>query len=230
MPRTGLAPTGSLGDTLAVPTASSLVAFGALAFALIVVPGPSVMFVVSRAVALGRRAAITTVIGNAAGVYAQVALVAVGLGAVVERSIVVFTAVKLIGAAYLVWLGIQAIRHRRRLADVLSEGGPSPAVRGSVFRQGFIVGLSNPKAIVFFAAILPQYVNPDGAPAPLQMLVLGLVFVVVALVSDGAWALTAGTARAWFARSPRRLRRLGAVGGTAMIGLGVNLALTRRTD
>lgn len=216
-----------------MPTSASLAAFTALAFALIIVPGPSVMFVVSRAVALGRRAAVTTVIGNAAGVYIQVLLVAIGLGAIVERSIAVFTVIKLAGAGYLIWLGIQAIRHRQQLADAFdTDDRPAVGVQStrSVFRDGFIVGIANPKAIVFFAAILPQYVNPNGAPPQLQMLALGVVFVVVALVSDGAWAIAAGTARAWFARSPRRLSRLGAIGGTAMIGLGLQLAVTQRKD
>jgi threonine/homoserine/homoserine lactone efflux protein len=207
-----------------------MAAFAALAFALIVVPGPSVMFVVSRAVALGRRAAFTTVLGNAVGVFAQVLLVAVGLGAIVERSIAVFTIVKLAGAGYLVWLGIQAIRHRHELANVFSETGAVPQTSRSVFRDGFVVGIANPKAIVFFAAILPQYVNSTGAAPQLQMLVLGLIFVLVALASDGVWALAAGTARGWFAHSPQRLTRLGAIGGTAMVGLGCQLAFTGRKD
>ena len=217
-----------------MPTTASLAAFTALAFALIIVPGPSVMFVVSRAVALGRRAAVTTVIGNAAGVYIQVLLVAIGLGAIVERSIAVFTIIKLAGAGYLIWLGVQAIRHRQQLAAAFdADNDQQPAglrATRSVFRDGFIVGIANPKAIVFFAAILPQYVNPNGAPPQIQMLALGVVFVIIALVSDSAWALAAGTARTWFARSPQRLSRLGAIGGTAMIGLGLQLAVTQRKD
>ncbi len=207
-----------------------MVAFSALAFALIVVPGPSVMFVVSRAVALGRRAALITVLGNAVGVFTQVLLVAVGLGAIVERSIAVFTIVKLAGAGYLVWLGVQAIRHRHELTSKLSGNDAVAQPSRSVFRDGFVVGIANPKAIVFFAAILPQYVNPAGAAPQLQMLALGLIFVLVALASDGAWALAAGTARGWLAGSPGRLARLRAVGGTAMIGLGCQLALSGRKD
>lgn len=211
-----------------MPTAASLAAFAGLAFALIVVPGPSVMFVVSRAVSLGRRAAIVTVVGNAVGMYVQVMLVAVGLGAIVERSIAVFTTIKLAGAGYLIWLGVQAIRHRRQVSDVFAETDTKRRKDRSVFRDGVVVGLANPKAVVFFAAILPQYVNPHGAAPELQMLVLGAVFVLIALVSDSVWALAAGTARTWFARSPRRLSHLGAVGGATMIGLGIQLAVTRR--
>ena len=187
------------------------------------------MFIVSRGVALGRRAALLTVMGNATGVYLQVLLVGVGLGALIERSVVVFTAVKLLGSAYLVWLGVQAIRHRRGMAEVLDVAG-TMRPRRSVFADGVVVGAANPKAIVFFAAILPQYVATGGAPASVQMGLLGLVFVSIALLSDGLWGLAAGTARQWLARSPGRLARLGGAGGLTMIGLGVHLAVSGRTD
>jgi threonine/homoserine/homoserine lactone efflux protein len=207
----------------------ALLTFAATAFLLIVVPGPSVMFVVSRGVALGRRAAVLTVLGNAAGAYTQVVLVAAGLGALVQRSIAVHTAVKLIGAAYLVHLGVQAFRHRHRLHLTASEDVPVRSGRRLVL-DGYIVGVANPKVIVFFAAILTQFVDPDGGPVPLQMAVLGLIFVLIALVSDGAWGLMAGTARDWLARSPRRLSVLGGTGGLVTIGLGVRLAVSGRTD
>jgi threonine/homoserine/homoserine lactone efflux protein len=176
---------------------------------------------------MGRRAALTTVVGNAAGVYLQVLLVAVGLGSVVERSVVAFNAVKLIGAAYLVWLGVQAIRHRRALSSVLDTDVSVRSGR-TLLLDGVVVGVANPKAIVFFAAILPQFVDRSGAPAGVQMAVLGLVFVAIALVSDSLWGLVAGSARQWFVRSPRRLERIGAAGGLVMMGLGVRLALTGR--
>lgn len=207
----------------------ALLTFAATAFLLIVVPGPSVMFVVSRGVALGRRAAVLTVLGNAAGAYTQVLLVAAGLGALVQRSIAVYTVVKLIGAAYLVYLGIQAFRHRRRLHLTTDEDLPARSARRLVL-DGYVVGVANPKVIVFFAAILTQFVDPDGGPVPLQMAVLGLIFVLIALVSDGAWGLMAGSARGWLARSPRRLSVLGGTGGLVTIGLGVRLAVSGRTD
>lgn len=212
-----------------MPPIGSIAAFAALSFALIVVPGPSVMFVVSRGIALGRRAALLTVAGNALGVYVQVVLVGVGVGALVERSVVAFTVIKLIGSAYLMWLGVQAFRNRQRLAAVVDTVDAVRPAR-SVFADGFIVGIANPKAIVFFAAILPQYVAADGASAGLQMAFLGLVFVVIALLSDSAWGLVAGTARQWFTRSPRRRARLGGAGGLTMIGLGIHLAVSGRTD
>ena len=212
-----------------MPPLSSITAFAALSFALIFVPGPSVMFVVSRAVALGRRAALVTVLGNATGVYVQLLLVAAGLGAIVERSITLFAMIKFAGAFYLMWLGLQAIRHRRRLGDAL-DGTAAGGSSRTVFTEGFIVGFANPKAIVFFAAILPQFIAPEGAPAGIQMAALGVLFVLIALVSDSMWGLTAGTARQWLARSPRRLEWFGASGGAVMILLGVQLALSGRKN
>lgn len=218
-------------DDSTVPSISSLAAFAAVSFAIIVIPGPSVMFVVGRALSLGRRAALVTVAGNAAGFYVQVALVAVGLGAIVERSVAVFTAIKLIGAGYLVWVGVQAIVHRRRNARMAIEvEGAEVVAHRSLFVDGFVVGIANPKTIVFFAAILPQFVETEGAPAGLQMLALGVVFAVIALASDSVWGLAAGGVREWFIGSPRRLEYVGAAGGLAIVGLGVRLALTRRSD
>jgi threonine/homoserine/homoserine lactone efflux protein len=212
-----------------MPPLQSIAAFAALSFVLIAVPGPSVTFVISRAVALGRRAAVLTVVGNAAGVYVQVVLVALGLGAIVERSVLAFMAIKLLGAAYLVWLGIEAIRDRRKLAEVLDATGTVKS-QGAVVRDGFLVGIANPKSIVFFASVLPQFVALGAAPAGLQMALLGVVFVLIALVSDSVWGVAAGTARQWLARSPRRLERLGGAGGFAMIALGLRLAIAGRTD
>ncbi|MGA7759763.1 MAG: LysE family translocator [Ilumatobacteraceae bacterium] len=209
-----------------MPTPDALAAFAVLAFAIIIIPGPSVMFVVSRALAYGRRAALLTVLGNAAGFYVQVLLVAVGVGALLERSVLAYNTVKLVGALYLVWLGIQTLRRRRELAQVTDATEIQP--HRSILLDGFVVGISNPKTIVFFAAVLPQYVRSDAAPAAIQMAVLGLVFTAVALTSDSVWGLAAGTARSWFARSPRRLERLGGAGGLAIAALGVRLAISRR--
>jgi threonine/homoserine/homoserine lactone efflux protein len=213
-----------------VPPLDRIAAFAVLAFAIIVVPGPSVMFVVGRAVAHGRRAALLTVLGNSAGEYAQVLLVAAGLGAVVERSVVAFNTVKFVGAAYLVWLGVQAIRRRRASGELIGQVAAAAPARRSLFLDGVVVGIANPKTTVFFAATLPQFVVSGHGPAAVQMALLGLVFVAIALVSDSSWGFAAGTARDWFARSPRRMEVLGATGGLVMIGLGLRLALTGRRD
>jgi threonine/homoserine/homoserine lactone efflux protein len=206
-----------------------LVAFIITAFVVIVIPGPSVLFVVSRALVLGRRGALSTVVGNSLGEYVQVMAVAFGVGAIVERSVMVFTAIKLVGAAYLVYLGVQAIRHRQRLTTILA-GPAGPTSRWRAGREGFVVGLANPKSIVFFAAILPQFADPAAGHLTVQLLLLGAIFLAIALLSDGMWAFAAGTARQWFARSPRRLSYVSGAGGVAMIGIGLRLAVTGRQD
>jgi threonine/homoserine/homoserine lactone efflux protein len=195
---------------------------------LIVVPGPSVLFVISRGVALGRKAALLTVLGNEAGVMVQVLVVAAGLGAVLERSVLLFEAIRFVGAAYLVYLGVQAVRHRRELSTVLDATAVRPSRH--ILREGFVVGVSNPKVIVFFTAVLPQFVNPAAGPVPAQLFVLGTVFALIALVLDSCWGMAAGTARAWLAGRPHRLERLGGAGGLILIGLGARLALTGRQD
>ena len=206
-----------------------LLAFAATSLLLLAVPGPSVLFVVGRALANGRRTALTTVVGNALGANVLVLALALGIGSLVERSVVVFTVLKLAGAAYLVVLGVQAIRHRRSLQVTLAGAAPA---RGDLLSlwDGFAVTVANPKAIVFFAAVLPQFVDRTAGHVPAQMMALGLVFSSLGLVSDGVWGLAASTARTWFARSPRRLSLVGGAGGLAMIGLGLTVAATGRKD
>lgn len=210
----------------AVPV-DRLVTFAVLAFALIVIPGPSVLFVVGRALSVGRRAALATVLGNAAGEYLQLVLLAFGLGLVVERSELVFAVVKYVGAAYLVWLGLESLRKRKARAEALAvSAGPSGSWRAA--RDGFIVGATNPKTTIFFAAVLPQFVDPASGPVPVQMLLLGVIFLAIAVVSDSAWAFAAGTARRWLTRSRRLRESLNVGGGLIMIGLAVKLALSNR--
>jgi len=206
-----------------------LLAFSVMATAIILIPGPAVLFVVGRALAHGRRSALTSVVGTELGAMTAAAAVAFGLGAIVERSVLIFSAVKLVGAAYIVYLGVQAIRHRRSLEGALgtADGGPAG---GRAFWQGYVVGVTNPKALVFFVAVLPQFVSRENGHVPLQMLVFGAVFALIALVFDGLWGLAAGAARSWFARSPRRLAAVGGTGGLMMICLGVTVAATGRKD
>ncbi|MFR9799670.1 LysE family translocator [Streptomyces sp. MS06] len=212
-----------------MPSADRLPAFAALSFLLIAVPGPSVLFVIGQALARGRRAALTSVAGNTLGAYALVTAVAFGVGSVVARSVLVYSAFRLAGAAYLVYLGFRAWRERGTLRAALTAEAPVRAARRT-FREGFAVGVSNPKTLVFFAAVLPQFVDRSQGHVAGQMLMLGLVFNVMALVSDSVWGLAAGTARDWFARSPRRLSLVGGVGGLTMIGLGVAVAATGRSE
>jgi len=204
----------------------NLLAFLAAAIVLVVMPGPTVLFVVGRSIALGRRVGLLSVVGNAMGLIPVVVAVAFGVGAIVMQSEIVFTILKFVGAGYLVYLGIQAIRHRKQAADAVENGSRAPKSTLRVLGEGFLVGVSNPKAIAFFVAVLPQFVAPEAGWVPGQLLLLGGIFVGLALISDGAWAFAAGTARDWFARSPKRVERLGATGGVMMIGLGGVLAVT----
>lgn len=192
---------------------------------LIVIPGPSVLFVIGRSLALGRLGGLLSVLGNAIGMIPLVAAVALGIGALVAQSVVLFTVIKFAGALYLVFLGIQAIRHRADAAAAVNGGA---AVR-SHWRQlgeGFVVGVTNPKTIAFFVAVLPQFVDFAAGAIPLQLFELGVVFIVLALLFDSVWAIAASAARDWFGRSPKRASHLAATGGVMMIGLGGVLALS----
>ncbi|WP_217183666.1 LysE family translocator [Streptomyces sp. AC495_CC817] len=201
----------------------NLLAFAVASVVIIVIPGPSVLFVIGRSIALGRRAGVLSVVGNALGTVPAVVAVAFGVGAIVASSVVAFTAIKIAGAVYLVYLGVQAIRHRGSHVQG-AEGLPASA--RTLLLQGFIVGATNPKTIAFFVAVLPQFVVPSAGAVWAQLLLLGITFQLLALACDSVWALAAGTARAWFARSPRRISTLSGAGGVMMIGLGGTLALT----
>jgi threonine/homoserine/homoserine lactone efflux protein len=210
-----------------LPT-SHLAAFLLTVYILILIPGPSVLFVVSRGVALGRRAALATVVGNTTGLLLQLVLVVIGLGSVLGGSETVYTAVKLVGGAYLVILGLRSIRDRKQLAVTLAPTAVAPRPLGTIVREGFLVGATNPKGLIIFTAVLPAFIDRSLGHQTLQLATLGLVCAVIALISDGTWALASGTARAWLGRSPRRLERMSAGGGVTMIALGVGLALTGR--
>lgn len=203
--------------------------FFVVSLVMIVIPGPGVLFVVGRALSHGRRTALATAGGHALGNYIVAALIAVGLGAVLARSEEVFTAVKLAGAAYLVWLGIQAFRHRASLAEAMAAAGDvTPHGDWRALRDGVVVGITNPKTFILFGAILPQFVNRSAGSVPQQMLVLALVVVILGVLSDCAWGLAASGVRSWFARSPRRFAMVGGAGGLAMIAVGASVALTGR--
>lgn len=203
----------------------NLWAFALASVVLILIPGPSVLFVIGRSLALGRLGGLLSVLGNALGMLPLIAAVALGVGVVVAQSVVIFTIIKFVGALYLVYLGIQAIRHRADAAAGVNGELPSRS-HWRQLGEGFIVGVTNPKTIAFFVAVLPQFVDFRGGSIPLQMFELGVVFVVLALLCDSVWALAASGARTWFARSPRRASHLAATGGVMMIGLGGVLAFS----
>jgi threonine/homoserine/homoserine lactone efflux protein len=209
-----------------VITASQLVGFTLAALVIIVIPGPGVLFVVGRALSHGRRTAFATAAGHAAGNYVVAACVAVGLGSLLQRSEQLFTVVKLAGALYLVFIGIQAFRHRNSLAAAISAPADNASEGWRAVRDGLIVGVTNPKTFILFGAILPQFVNRGAGNVPVQMLLLAIVAVGLGLVCDSGWGLAASGVRAWFARSPRRYALVGGAGGLAMIGVGVTIAFT----
>ncbi len=204
-----------------------LAAFLVTVYVIILIPGPSVLFVVSRGVALGRRAALATVAGNASGFALQLVLVSIGVGSIVARSDAVFSALKLVGAAYLVLLGVRKIRDRKSLTEF---GASAVAPRGlaRTVREGFYVGATNPKGVIIFTAVLPQFIDRSQGHVTVQLALLGTICIVIALLSDGAWAIASGTARQWLGGSSRRLERLTGAGGVMLVGLGIGLAVTGR--
>jgi threonine/homoserine/homoserine lactone efflux protein len=202
--------------------------FFVTAYVIILIPGPSVLFVVSRGVALGRRAALATVVGNTSGFALQLVLVAIGLGSIAARSDAVFAILKLVGAAYLILLGVKNIRNRRALASLFNPTAVAPRELSRIVREGFVVGVTNPKGLLLFTAVLPQFIDRSAGHATLQLAILGGICLVIALLSDGTWALASGTARDWLGRSARRREWMTAGGGFALIGLGAALAVTGR--
>ena len=200
-----------------------MIGFAAVSLAVIVMPGPSVLFTVSRAIVAGRRDALLTVLGNASGVFVQIVFIAFGLGVVVTGSDLAYVVLKMAGAAYLVWLGLDAIRHRHDAVRAIEAGALPPTT--TPWRDGFVVGITNPKTIVFLAALLPQYVDPEAGLVAGQMIVLGALFCLIAIVSDGTWAVAAARARLWLASEPRRLMWTSVAGGLVMMALGLLLLL-----
>ena len=191
------------------------------AMIIILAPGPSVLFVRARAIAWGRKTSILTVLGNVSGSFVLSTLVALGVGPILQRVELAYIAVQWGGGLYLIYLGIDAIRQRAVHASDMTNQGPIGPTALQSIRDGFWVGVLNPKAIVFFAAVLPQFVDIKSDQVTLQLIFLGLTFCVLAFFSDGMWGLLAGTARQWLAKSNERLERLRAFGGSIMIILGL---------
>ena len=211
-----------------MPTTATLVAFAAASLALLVIPGPSVLFTIGRALSAGRREAVVTVIGNGLGTLTLAGAIALGLGPLVAASDVAFTAMKLAGAAYLVVMGVRAIRHRRETALSLLSGARRSSSTPAALGSGYLVGVTNPKTLVFLAALLPQFVDPGAGPVWAQVLVLACILVAFGWVTDSLFAVAAGRARDWLAGSPHRMERVGGTGGVMMAGLGVGLLFTGR--
>lgn len=208
-----------------MPSTPHLLAFVVASVVIALIPGPSLLFTIGRALSAGRAEALLAVLGNGLGLTTQVAGVALGLGPVLAASPAAYVVLKVLGAAYLVFLGVRTILERGAAAQALAAGLPPTRRSFHALRDGFLVGVTNPKTVVFFAALLPQFVDPDRGRVWAQMLVLGLVFGVIAVSSDSLFALAAGRARDWFARSPGRLAAMSALGGAMMVVLAVTLLL-----
>ena len=188
---------------------------------IILAPGPSVLFTIARAIAWGRVAAIATVIGNAFGMFLVSVLVAFGLGPLLQSSKLFYNGIQWAGGAYLIYLGYAAIAASRVDAQGMQKTeGNKPSIFTSL-KNGFWVGVLNPKSIVFFAAILPQFVDQEKNNVTAQLLLLGAIFATIALISDGSYGLLAGTVRSWLAGDVKRLIFMRRFGGVVMIGLGV---------
>jgi threonine/homoserine/homoserine lactone efflux protein len=191
------------------------------AMIIILAPGPSVLFVIARAIAWGKKTSVLTVLGNVLGSFVLSTLVALGVGPVLEKYNLAYIGVQWAGGLYLIYLGLDAIKKRSvHASDMTNQGPVGPTALQSI-RDGFWVGALNPKAIVFFAAVLPQFIDIDGGSVTLQLIFLGLTFCVLAFLSDSTWGLLAGTVRDWLSSSKHRLERLRAFGGVVMILLGV---------
>jgi threonine/homoserine/homoserine lactone efflux protein len=203
-------------------SAETLATFVVAAFIMVVIPGPTVLFTIGRAMSLGRLGGFLSILGTALGSLVLVVGVALGVGTVIAQSALLFTVVKVLGAGYLVFLGVQAIRHRTDAVGAVTRPQPRRS-GGRLLLEGFVVGVTNPKSIAFFLAILPQFVDLGAGAVAAQLLVLGAIVVAIGVTCDAVWVLLASAAREWFGRSPRRIEAMGAVGGGLMIALGVFL-------
>jgi threonine/homoserine/homoserine lactone efflux protein len=208
-----------------MPAVSTLGVFALAAIALLVVPGPSVLYVITRSVDQGRRAGLVSVLGLHTASMIHVAAAATGLSAVLLASATAFQIVKLAGAAYLIVLGVNKLFGRGGHERV----GLAPASLRRIYGQGFVVNLLNPKTALFFVAFLPQFVKPERGPVVVQVCVLGVLFITLGLLSDSTYAVVAGTL------APRlRRRRPGTVSrperatGLVYVGLGIVAATTAR--
>ena len=205
-----------------MPGAETLLGWTGFVFVVMATPGPSVAFIVARGVALGRRAALDTVVGNTGGALVQVIIVAAGLTPLLERSEAAYNTIRIGGAAYLIVRGVRSFRGSTDHLELDAAAASGAVTRGRHMWEGFVVGVTNPKLALFLAAAVPQFIDADGVRGTAgQIAVLGAIFAAMALLVDGVWAIAAGAARDWFGNSAARLRQLRRTGGVVMIAVGV---------
>ncbi len=205
--------------TLVIP--SRIWEYVIAAMVIILAPGPSVLFVIARAIAWGRATAVATVFGNVLGAFTLSIAVAVGLGPILQHSKLAYISLQILGGAYLVYLGIDAIRQSAVHALDMTEQGDAKPSKWRSMRDGYWVGALNPKGMVFFAAILPAFVDRARGHITQQLIVMGAIFAALAFFSDGSWGILAGTLRNWLATEIKRLVVLRRIGGSVMIILGL---------
>jgi threonine/homoserine/homoserine lactone efflux protein len=208
---------------IVIPDLASLAVFVAAALVLLLTPGPAVLYIVARSIDQGRRAGLVSMLGVHAGTLVHITAAAAGVSAILAASATAFGVVKYLGAAYLVYLGIRRLRHR---APALSPAGPEPRRLRRTFLDGVVVNVLNPKTALFFLAFLPQFVDVSRGSVGLQTLTLGVIFVLLGLVTDGGYAVTAGTAAQWLRGHPRFIASEPWISGSMYIGLGVVAALS----
>ena len=208
-----------------MPPIGDVIAFAIASFLIIIIPGPSVLFTIGRGISFVRKAALVNVAGNSVGMLTGSLAVAIGIGSFVQSSDVAYAVVGVLGGGYLIYLGYDAVKTRKDVAQALvTKADPKPM--GQLFRQGFVVGFLNPKSLVFFAAILPQFVDRSQGQVILQMIFLAMIFFVIAVLSDGTWGIVAGTARHWLAGTPTRIEKISGAGGFVIIALGISVIIS----
>jgi threonine/homoserine/homoserine lactone efflux protein len=208
-----------------MPPIGDVIAFAIASFLIIIIPGPSVLFTIGRGISYGKKAALVNVAGNSVGMFTGSLAVAIGIGTFVQSSDIAYALVGVLGGGYLVYLGYDAIKTRKDVAQALvTKSDPKPSTQ--LFKQGFVVGFLNPKSLVFFAAILPQFVDRSQGQIILQMIFLATIFFVIAVISDGTWGIVAGTARNWLAQTPNRIEKISGAGGLIIIALGVSVIIS----
>jgi threonine/homoserine/homoserine lactone efflux protein len=210
-----------------MPDSSSLTLFVLAALALLLVPGPAVLYIVARSVDQGRKAGLASVIGVGFGSMVHVAAAAVGLSALLMRSAFAFQSVKYAGAVYLIYMGIRRLSGKD---DITAESGAQQRSLRRVFIQGIVVNILNPKAALFFFAFLPQFVNVDGAPIGLQILFLGALFVTMGVITDGLYAFAAGTIGGRLKNRTRVVTGHRYLAGGTFISLGLATAFAGSKD
>ena len=208
-----------------MPEASTLALFAVAAVTLLVIPGPAVLYIVTRSVDQGRAAGLASVCGVHVGTLVHVAAAALGLSALLVSSATAYDTVRWLGAAYLVWLGVRRLLARDEDEPAAAGSGGRRTGLGRIFAQGVVVNVLNPKTALFFFAFLPQFVDTSRGSVPFQVVVFGVAFVVLGFLSDGAYAVAASTGAGWLRRRPGLARASRLLSGGVLISLGVTTAL-----